>query len=362
MPRSARGFTRGLTWGSTWRSTAVVAITAIALAVPMAPPSQAVPRDLQQVREQVLDLQAKAEAATERYNEAQGRLNRIESELAGLRAKLRRQKADLQSVLGSVDQLARATYIGGGVDTSLQVLLADDPNQFLAQASALDQVANAQSSAIRRSQTARLRLAQTEAAVAQRQQAAEDVRNEMRSAKREADQQLAAAERVLNGLEAKERARLSAIAARERREAAAAAAAARKQVSRRFSTNYGAVNPRVKRAIQYALAQVGDRYIRAAAGPSAFDCSGLMLAAWRQAGVSLPHYSYAQYQRSRKIPLSQAKPGDLVFYFGGNVRHVGMYIGNGKMVHAANPREGVTITSVLGPWYNRYFTGIGRVG
>ena len=121
------------------------------------------------------------------------------------------------------------------------------------------------------------------------------------------------------------------------------------------------VSGRASAAVRYALAQVGDRYVRAATGPSANDCSGLTLMAWRQAGVSLPHYSYAQYQRARKIPLSQARPGDLVFYFGGGVRHVGLYIGNGKMVHAANPRSGVIITPVLGPWYNRYFTGVGRV-
>ena len=69
----------------------------------------------------------------------------------------------------------------------------------------------------------------------------------------------------------------------------------------------------------------------------------------------------SQYSKVRKVPLSQAQPGDLVFYFGGSVHHVGMYIGNGKMVHAANPRKGVIITPVLGSWYNRYFTGVGRV-
>jgi cell wall-associated NlpC family hydrolase len=113
--------------------------------------------------------------------------------------------------------------------------------------------------------------------------------------------------------------------------------------------------------VRYALAQVGDRYVAATSGPNTFDCSGLTMTAWRQAGISLPHYSYSQYSKSRKIPLSQAQPGDLIFYFGGSVHHVGMYIGNGKMVHAANPDEGVVITDVLGPWYNRYFTGIGRV-
>lgn len=332
-------------------------------------PAHAAPRDLEQVREQVLDLQAKAETATERYNEAQGRLNGIEDDLAALRDKVRREKAELREISGAVDNLARATYTGGGVDSSLQVLLADDPNEFLAQSSALDQVANAQSAALRRTQTARLRLAQSEAAVQQKQQAAKGVRDEMRELKQEADARLAEAQKVLDSLEAKELARLNAIAAAERRAAFEAAAAARREVADARPDNDGpsaggggyAGGGRAARAVQYALAQVGDRYVTAAAGPSSFDCSGLMLAAWRQAGVSLPHYSYAQYQRARKIPLSQAQPGDLVFYFGGGVHHVGMYIGNGKMVHAANPREGVTVTSVLGPWYNRYFTGVGRV-
>lgn len=346
-----------------WLSALASASLAVVVAVPTAIPAQAVPRDLQAVREQVQDLQSKAEVATERYNEAQGRLRDIESDLAGLRAKLKRERAELAQVLGDVDSLARATYVSGGVDTSLQVLLADDPNQFLAQASALDQVANHQSAAVRRTQTTRLRLAQTEAAMEQKQKAAQGVRNEMRSAKQDADRELSAAEKVLNSLEAKERARLNAIEARERREARAEASRAARQVStqRRPVSGVPPVSGRASSAVRYALAQVGDRYVRAATGPSAYDCSGLTLMAWRQAGVSLPHYSYAQYQRARKIPLSQAKPGDLVFYFGGGVRHVGLYIGNGKMVHAANPREGVTVTSVLGPWYNRYFSGIGRV-
>jgi cell wall-associated NlpC family hydrolase len=61
------------------------------------------------------------------------------------------------------------------------------------------------------------------------------------------------------------------------------------------------------------------------------------------------------------VPLSDARPGDLVFYFGRGAHHVGLYIGNGKMVHAANPRSGVRIDNVLGPWYAQRFSGIGRV-
>ena len=337
----------------------------------VAPAAQAAPRDLQQVRNQVRDLQAQAESATERYNEAQVRLSDIQSDLDSLERKVTREKRNLGEISAAVDELARSAYTSGGVDTSLQVLLADDPNEFLAQAAALDQVAMSQASSLRKTQTARLRLAQAEAELKQKQDSAKSVRNEMKDAKDEANERLNAAEGVLSGLEAEERARIAQLAAKERKAALAAAAAAARQIDQSQSQGQQSGpsaggggfsgGGRAATAVRYALAQVGDRYVAATSGPNTFDCSGLTMTAWRQAGISLPHYSYSQYSKSRKIPLSQAQPGDLIFYFGGSVHHVGMYIGNGKMVHAANPDEGVVITDVLGPWYNRYFTGVGRV-
>lgn len=336
-----------------------------------APAAYAAPRDLQEVRNQVRDLQAQAESATERYNEAQVRLTDIQSDLDSLERKVTREKRNLGEISAAVNELARSAYTSGGVDTSLQVLLADDPNEFLAQAAALDQVALSQASSLRKTQTARLRLAQAEAELKQKQDSAKSVRNEMKDAKEEANERLDAAKGVLSGLEDQERERIAQLAAKERKAALAAAAAAARQIDQ--SQSQGQQNGpsaggggfsgggRAATAVRYALAQVGDRYVAATSGPNTFDCSGLTMTAWRQAGISLPHYSYSQYSKSRKIPLSQAQPGDLIFYFGGSVHHVGMYIGNGKMVHAANPDEGVVITDVLGPWYNRYFTGVGRV-
>jgi len=151
------------------------------------PSASAAPRDLQQVRDQVRTLQAKAEAATERFNKARNELSDVQATLDGLKKKVKREREELQQVLSSVDDLARNTYTSGGLDTSLQVLLADDPNQFLAQAAALDQVAQAQASSLRRTQTARLRLAQSEAAVSDKESIARKYRNEMASAKKEAD-------------------------------------------------------------------------------------------------------------------------------------------------------------------------------
>ena len=98
-------------------------------------------------------------------------------------------------------------------------------------------------------------------------------------------------------------------------------------------------------AVAYARAQVGKAYVYGAAGPSAFDCSGLTMMAWRQAGVSLPHSSGAQYSGGRKVSRSDLQPGDLVFYYQ-PISHVGIYVGNGQLVHAANPSTGVSVTSV----------------
>jgi peptidoglycan DL-endopeptidase CwlO len=98
-------------------------------------------------------------------------------------------------------------------------------------------------------------------------------------------------------------------------------------------------------AVAYAKSKIGDAYVYGAAGPSAFDCSGLTMAAWSQAGVSLPHSSSAQYSSGRHISESELQPGDLVFYYS-PISHVGMYIGNGKIVNALNPGAGVVISGL----------------
>jgi cell wall-associated NlpC family hydrolase len=329
----------------------------------IASPAQAAP-NLEQVRLQVLDLESKAEAATERYNEARNELADVRRTLDALKAKVRRERREMREILGAVDDLARAAYTSGGLDTSLQLLLSEDPNEFLAQSAALDAVQRGQAAALRKTATARLRLAQSEAAVLDKEARAKDLRDRMKEAKDEADDRYADAQRLLDTLEEEQRQRLAQMAREEREAARAAAAAAAAALSSGGGSSAGGGftgSGRAAKAVQYALSQVGDRYVAAASGPSAFDCSGLTMTAWRQAGVSLPHYSRSQYSVTRRIPLSQAQPGDLVFYFGNGARHVGLYIGNGKMVHAANPRSGVLVSNILGPWYSSRFSGIGRV-
>jgi peptidoglycan DL-endopeptidase CwlO len=104
------------------------------------------------------------------------------------------------------------------------------------------------------------------------------------------------------------------------------------------------------RAIAFAKAQLGDPYVWGAAGPDAWDCSGLMLRAWAQAGVSLPHYSVAQYYAGSPISVGDLRPGDLVFWGTSNspesIHHVAMYIGAGQIVHAPRTGRPVSIDSL----------------
>lgn len=117
-------------------------------------------------------------------------------------------------------------------------------------------------------------------------------------------------------------------------------------------------------AVAAAMSRIGMPYIWAASGPSSFDCSGLTMWAWAQVGLSLPHYSGAQYAMSRPVSPDAAQPGDLVFFWGpgsgGDPGHVGMYIGGGMMVHAPGTGRTVTTNSIY--YWPGARVAIGRVG
>jgi cell wall-associated NlpC family hydrolase len=108
--------------------------------------------------------------------------------------------------------------------------------------------------------------------------------------------------------------------------------------------------PGAATAVRMALSQLG------ADGPSSYDCSGLMLVAWRAGGKSLPHSSRAQFSATRRVSIGQIQPGDMVF-FGSPIHHVGMYIGNGNMVEASHAGTPVRIRSV----YRKDMVGVGRL-
>lgn len=112
-----------------------------------------------------------------------------------------------------------------------------------------------------------------------------------------------------------------------------------------------APSPAADKAWQTANAQTGKAYQYGGAGPDSFDCSGLTQYAYASAGISLPHSSSAQSEMGTPVDRANLAPGDLVFFYS-PVSHVGIYIGNGQMVHAANESTGVEVTSVDMEGYN----------
>ena len=137
----------------------------------------------------------------------------------------------------------------------------------------------------------------------------------------------------------------------------ARAAAIRKAQAR---TRYVS-NVRTK-IMRIARSRVGMNYAAGGAGPRRFDCSGFALYVWRHAaGRSLPHSSQAQYRALRSVSLSHLKAGDLLFYLKGGVHHVAVYVGHGRMIHAANPRQDVIISSINDRWYRKHFSGARRL-
>ncbi|MGN6333610.1 MAG: C40 family peptidase [Motilibacteraceae bacterium] len=347
-------------------STAAVAALTLVPGTAVADPAPTIA----QVQAQLDDLDHQAEVANEKVNGAQVQRAQIERELAKVRAQAAAQQKKLEAMRGEVASLAAASYRNGGIDPEVQLLLSDNPDEFLAGASSINQLAQRQATALRKVQAARNQLAQDNLAVAQRLGQLKTVEQQLQAQKAELDRKVAQSKALLSSLKAEQRRRLEEAQRAARARELAAARAARDSVrsvarttSSSLSTSSGDSSPsapvpvsgRASTAVSVALSKVGDAYVWGAAGPNVFDCSGLMMYAWRAAGVSLPHYTVAQYGAIRHVSLSQIQPGDLVFYYSG-MSHVGMYIGGGQIVHAANPRSGVKIS----PLNEMPISGVGR--
>jgi cell wall-associated NlpC family hydrolase len=258
-----------------------------------------------------------------------------------------------------VGRIAVASYKSGGLDSSVQLLLSNDPTAFLRQAADLTQVTKHQDHLLADMQAARLSAAVDRKAVAEQQARAQDLQGEIAAEKRAIEGKLATARALLGRLEAKQRAQLMSIrqAATDRALGARSDAMRASRSSRDgdFPTYDGPASGRAAVAVKTAYAQLGDPYQWGAAGPGSFDCSGLTMYSWGAAGVSLPHSSSAQYSAVPHVSISNLQPGDLVFYYS-PISHVGIYIGGGRVIDAPYPGLSVHISGL----YSMPLVGAGR--
>ncbi|MFJ7586060.1 NlpC/P60 family protein [Streptomyces sp. NPDC097617] len=274
---------------------------------------------------QVDRLFEEAEQATERFNEAGEKADRLRVEVNRAQDAVARGQERINTMRGVLGTFAGAQYRSGGIDPAVGLMLAENPDAYLEQAAALDRLTGRQARQLADLREEQRELGQERQEASSKLAELDALRSDVARHKRSVTAKLAAARRLLNAMPSEERADY------ERSSRSGGRSEGLPDLPA-----LGASSGRAATAVMAARAAVGRPYVWGSTGPSGFDCSGLMVWSYRQAGVSLPRTSQAQRYAGRQVPLSQARPGDLVTYRS-DASHVGMYVGNGQVVHAPYP-------------------------
>ena len=314
----------------------------------------------------------------EQFNQANIALTAAEAKENQAKAAAAAAAAEVQSrkqvlVAASVD-----AYMRGGDVGALTVLLQSSQQNYEVQQTYLRSVSDNEQSAIDGLQEAQARLKVEQAQLAQATQTAQGAVNQIASTRSQLQSTVTAERSALSQAQgqlaqmvAADQAAAAAAAARENAARAAAAQAAAAAAANRGGDGggggsyYGAGATQVIAppqsgaagvALQWAYRELGKPYEYGAAGPDSFDCSGLMMYIYGQAGVSLPHSAAGQWDDTTRVSYADLKPGDLIFYYQ-PIDHVGIYIGNGEMIDA--PHTGANVE--YDPIWWQYLDGFGRV-
>jgi peptidoglycan DL-endopeptidase CwlO len=310
-------------------TTAAAAAVALSSQAANAAPSEKPSKD--EVKSKVDKLYEEAEQATEKYNGAKEKQEKLQKEVSTIQDNVARGQDELNELRDSIGLAAAAQYRTGSIDSSLQLFLSSNPDDYLDKASTADQLSAQQVESLKKIQEKQRELAQDRAEASGKLKDLASTRTELGNKKKEVQAKLAEAQKLLNTLTAKEKADLAAADARASRDAG----------DRVDLGNTGPASGRAMAAFQAAQSKIGSPYVYGASGPSSFDCSGLTSWAFAQAGVSIPRISQDQANAGTRIySQSDLKVGDLVIFYG-DLHHVGFYAGNGQVLHA--PRSGTVV-------------------
>ena len=282
--------------------------------------------------EDQLDRQNReADALVEQYNQSNEALKRIRRSLKGLRTEASGAQDDLRKLQATLGARASAAYTQGAGSAVAAVLGSDDPAAAIARVQVLDLLAAHDGDLMDQLGVAGQAFdeRQRNLVAAEKAQAAEVER-------------LAAKKAEVERAADKTRALLARMRAADR---PAAPSAPSSPVAPPPSGGGGGGSGSAAAAVAYARAQVGKPYCYGGSGPGCFDCSGLTMMAWAQAGVSLPHSSASQYNVGRRISASELQPGDLIFYYS-PISHVSIYIGGGQRISATHTGDYVRVQSL----------------
>lgn len=336
---------------------------------------------IEEVQKKVDDLYRQAGSATQEYNRAQEATTKQRRTVDKILDDVAERTDSLNETRRTLGSFAAAQYRTGAVAPTAALLFADSPQDYFDQTQLMDRMTDQQRSAITGFETEQAAAAKERAQATKSLESLTASQESLRTSKQTVQKKLAEARELLSRLTAEERARLEELEreraeeARRKAEARARAEAEkqRQELEQRqeqsqdsgtgtgtgtvTGTGTGTVTgpgtgaatgsyaAKAEKVLSFARTQIGKPYVWGATGPSSYDCSGLTQAAWRAAGVDLPRTTWDQVKVGQRVATEQLLPGDLVFFYN-DISHVGIYIGDGKMIHAPKPGTSVREESI----------------
>ncbi|MEB3965768.1 NlpC/P60 family protein [Streptomyces kunmingensis] len=370
------------------RTTPAVGITTAALTsvallsqTAQAAPAQPQRPSLEEVQKKVDSLYRQAEVATQKYNSAKEQTDSKKKQVDKLLDDIAQRTEKMNSARQELGRFAAQQYRTGGISDTATMFLADDPEDYFAQNRLMSRMTADQKKAVDNYQEQQLTTAKKRTEAQENLQQLTSSQTELSTSKQSVQTKLSDARELLSKLTAEEKQRLAAIEkkkeeaarkkaaelaekqkAEEEKKRQAAEEAAQQESSGSGSSGGSSGTPsgsssgyaaKAAKALAFAKSQEGKPYVWGATGPDSYDCSGLTQAAWKAAGITLPRTTWDQVEFGTTVSLSAIQPGDLVFFYD-DISHVGLYLGDGMMIHAPKPGAYVREESI-------YYDGTGSI-
>jgi cell wall-associated NlpC family hydrolase len=325
------------------------------------------PLTLAEARALIKQLQTDAAGIDQQYTDVQEQIREGRAQLRLKQADVQAQTKKVGQLKVQVGQIALTRFQNRSLDTAAHLFVTPDTEGFLSQISTVQKVSENQNSTLQDYQQAQANLAVLEHSAETDLATLGEKEKQLKSLTAASDKKLDQAKRVLAKLTADHQRQLAEAEKKASAKANAEGRAATKATAKTNADRPAATNATAKanaegrtatkaprdstrssvtgsskgaKALAYAKAQLGEPYARSGAGPRSWDCSGLTMMAWGSVGVSLPHSSRQQFGRGRPVAKSDLQLGDLVFFYS-DISHVGLYAGNGQVIHAPRPGKSV---------------------
>lgn len=321
---------------------------------------------IEDVQKKVDDLYRQAGTATQKYNQAKEAADKQRTKVDTLLEDVAKRTAKLNDARRTLGNYAAAQYRDGALAPTATFFLADNPQSFFDQTHLMNRMADRQQQAVDEFRTQQAKASKQRAQAVESLETLTESQTALRTSKQSVQNKLTEARTLLSKLTAEEKARLAELerkkeaeAKRKAEELAKKQAAAKKEAERKAKESGGgtgtgsgsgsdsgsSASTKAEKVLAFARAQIGKPYVWGATGPSSYDCSGLTQAAWKAAGVDIPRTTWDQVNVGTRIATADLQPGDLVFFYD-DISHVGIYKGDGMMIHAPKPGANVREESI----------------